>query len=477
VPGFRFAREPLQTQDQECDADDDCRVEYVEDHGFIPLPLLDQTGSKEFVRSSKGLCAGRVRGFCRVVIFRQRKRAHPVRGKDRSPPGFHNSISRTDFLPVICGPRAHERKFDMPVKCLPAKPSLDHLKYQAKDLRKGHEARDSAVAQRIREFHPRFARASDAEIFAASFSLSDAQLTIARESGFSSWSRLKRHIEKPTLADRLDLPHHERIEDAELRRAVHLLDAGDVAGLREYLKQHPDVVHQRALFEGGNYFQNPTLLEFAAENPTRQGKLPANIVDVVRVIVEAGASQTALNVTLALAATGSVAQESRLQVPLIDLLCAHGADPNSAVRAAALHGGLESMNALLRHGAAVDLVVAATLGRFEDVRRLLPDANSQDKQLALSQAAQLGYVEIVRLLLDAGADPNRYNPVGHSHTTPLHQAAAYGPEHIVRLFVERGARVDVKDILWQGTAADWAGHVGRKKIESYLRSKEIKSDP
>ena len=95
----------------------------------------------------------------------------------------------------------------------------------------------------------------------------------------------------------------------------------------------------------------------------------------------------------------------------------------------------------------------------------------------LSLACTNGNRDMVELLLDAGADPNRYNPVGHSHTTPLHQAAAYGPEHIVRLFVKRGARVDVKDILWQGTAADWAGHVGRKKIESYLRSKEIKSDP
>jgi Ankyrin repeats (3 copies)/Ankyrin repeat len=358
----------------------------------------------------------------------------------------------------------------MPVKRLPSKPNLDHLKYQARDLRKELETHNPAAAQRIREFHPRFARASDAEIFAAPFTLSDAQLTIARESGFPSWTRLKKHIEKPTLADRLELPHHERIEDTELRRAVDLLDAGDVAGLRAYLKQYPDVVHRRALFEGGNYFQNPTLLEFAAENPVRRGKLPANIVDVAKIIVEAGAGQTALNVTLALAATGSVPYECRAQIPLIDLLCAHGADPNSALQAAALHGNLESVNALLAHGAVADLVVGATLGRVEDVRRLLPHASPRDKQLALSQAAQHGHLEIALLLLDAGADPNRYNPVGHSHTTPLHQAAAYGPEEIVRLFVERGAKLDVKDILWQGTPADWAAHVGRRKIEAYLRS-------
>jgi hypothetical protein len=69
---------------------------------------------------------------------------------------------------------------------------------------------------------------TDAEIFAAEFKLSDAQLAIARESGFPSWARLKARIEKPTLADQLNLPHHQRIEDAEFRRAVELLDAGDV---------------------------------------------------------------------------------------------------------------------------------------------------------------------------------------------------------------------------------------------------------
>ena len=74
----------------------------------------------------------------------------------------------------------------MPVRRLPPNPSLDHLKYQAKDLLKEHAARDAGAAQRIREFHPCFSRGTDAEIFAAQLKLSDAQLTIARESGFPS---------------------------------------------------------------------------------------------------------------------------------------------------------------------------------------------------------------------------------------------------------------------------------------------------
>jgi hypothetical protein len=361
----------------------------------------------------------------------------------------------------------------MPVKRLPSNPNLDHLRYQARDLLKAHAGRNPGVAQRVREFHPRFNRTTDAEIFEAQLSLSDAQLTIAREYGFPSWTRLKRHIEKPTLSDRLNLPHHERIEDATFRRAVQLVDAGDVAGLREHLKRHPNLAHQRVVFEGGNYFRNPALLEFVAENPVRHGTLPQNIVQVATAILEAGVEQSALNETLMLVATGSVSRECRVQLPLIDLLCDHGADPDSAIEAAALHGELEAVNALIGRGARVSLPVAAALGHIEDFRRLLPGADSRNRHLALALASQFGRVEIARLLLDAGEDPNRYNPVGgHSHSTPLHQAAGAGNDELVRLLVERGARLDLKDILWQATPADWARHAGRTEIEAYLRAQD-----
>ena len=361
----------------------------------------------------------------------------------------------------------------MPVKRLPANPNLDHLKYQAKDLLRDHAFRGQGVSQRIREFHPRFARATDADIFDAQLKLNDAQLTIAREHGFPSWARLKRHIQSPTLSDQLNLPHHERIEDATFRRAVNLLDAGDVAGLRAYLVQYPNLVHQHVVFEGGNYFHNPTLLEFIAENPVRRGTLPKNIVEVAKVILDAGPSQSALNETLMRVSTGSVPRKCRVQIPLIDLLCDHGADPDSAVQATALHRELEAVNALIRRGARIDLPVAAALGRIKDAHQLLSSASGNDRHLALTLAADFGHVEIVRLLLDAGEDPNRYNPIGgHSHTTPLHQAAGGGHDEVVRLLVDRGARLDMKDILWQATPADWARDGGRTEIEAYLRALE-----
>ena len=241
-----------------------------------------------------------------------------------------------------------------------------------------------------------------------------------------------------------------------------------------WLLDHPNLVHQHVLFEDANYFRNPTLLEFVAENPVRHGTLPANIAEVTRVILDAGADQdrSALNQTLELVCSGRVPRECGVQRALIDLLSDRGADPSRAMSAALVHAEFEAVNALIARGAPVDLTAAAGMGRIEDARRLLATASSEDRHRALALASQFGHTGIVRLLLDAGEDPNRYNPAGfHAHSTPLHQAAC-GHEETVLLLVERGARLDAKDTMWQATPAEWAKHEGQPKIEQYLLALE-----
>jgi ankyrin repeat protein len=127
----------------------------------------------------------------------------------------------------------------------------------------------------------------------------------------------------------------------------------------------------------------------------------------------------------------------------------------------------------VRRGARVDHIAAAAgLGRLADAARLLADADGESRHRALALAAQHGHTEIVRLLLDAGEDPNRYNPAGnHAHSTPLHQAALAGHAAVVRLLVERGARLDIKDTVYQGTALGWAEHAGQHGIAEFLRSR------
>jgi len=168
-----------------------------------------------------------------------------------------------------------------------------------------------------------------------------------------------------------------------------------------------------------------------------------------------------------------------VQVALVDVLVDFGAsvEPHgegswtSPLLTALTFGFSDAAEALVRRGARVDTVAAAAgLNRLADIERLLPSADAEDRHRALALAAQLGHAEAVRRLLDAGEDPNRYNPrAGHAHTTPIHQAAWNAHMDVVRLLVERGARLDLRDTIYQGTPLGWAVYSKREDIAAYLR--------
>lgn len=354
----------------------------------------------------------------------------------------------------------------MPQKTLPPNPDLDHLRHQARDLRRSLRAADPRACQWVREFHPCLGSGDDAAIAAAPFALADALLTVARIYGYSSWANLKATVQKGGVPDP-ETPLWDRIADPAFRRAVDLIDAGDEAGLRTHLAAHPTLVRRRVYFHAGGYFGKPTLLQFVAENPIRHETMPPNVVAVARVLLDAGAD--ADDGTLGLVATGRVPRECGVQIPLIDLLCDRGAAAGS-LGAVLAHGEFAAAKALLRRGAPLDLPTAAALDRLDDARRLLPEADAAGRHLALALAAQHGRTEVVRLLLDAGEDPSRYNPPGaHAHSTPLHQAVVHGHLDTVRLLVERGARTDLKDTLFDGTPLGWAEYAGENGIAEYLR--------
>jgi catechol 2,3-dioxygenase-like lactoylglutathione lyase family enzyme len=73
-------------------------------------------------------------------------------------------------------------------------PNLENLKKQAKQILRWHRERHYPVAAQIREHLPRFANMSDSEIVAASFKLSNAQESVARQQGFDSWQALKTEL-------------------------------------------------------------------------------------------------------------------------------------------------------------------------------------------------------------------------------------------------------------------------------------------
>jgi len=271
-----------------------------------------------------------------------------------------------------------------------------------------------------------------------------------------------------------DKPYHERITDEDFRMAVEFIDTGNAARLETHLRQRPGLVNQHIKFDEEGYFNNPCLLNFVAENPVRHGIVSKNIVAVTRTILEAGAKQNVqqINYTLGLVSSGRVARECHFQIPLIDLLIEYSADPNGAMLAALAHGEFEAAEFLIQKGARISLPVAAATGRYMEFRALLPASVKEERRLSLAFAAQHGHAGILKLLLEMGEDPNRFNPDGaHMFSTPLHQAVIFGHEDIVKLLVEAGASLNLQDTIYHGTPLDWAIYVKNIQIENYLRSK------
>ena len=68
------------------------------------------------------------------------------------------------------------------------------MKSQAKQLLKAYKAGTFDALQGIRALFPKLSDATDIEIQNAAFGLQDAQLVIAREYGFASWTQLKAEV-------------------------------------------------------------------------------------------------------------------------------------------------------------------------------------------------------------------------------------------------------------------------------------------
>src|SRR5580698_8078594 len=83
----------------------------------------------------------------------------------------------------------------MPDRELPARPNLEQYKKQAKELVKNHSLGAPDALERSGRHHPRLHSLAKPDIQRAPFSLTDAQLVIAREHGFESWPKFAQHIE------------------------------------------------------------------------------------------------------------------------------------------------------------------------------------------------------------------------------------------------------------------------------------------
>jgi ankyrin repeat protein len=180
----------------------------------------------------------------------------------------------------------------------------------------------------------------------------------------------------------------------------------------------------------------------------------------------------------------------------VRLLLEHGADPNgygtrhpiyhgrASLEEAAMHGHPEIVAMLEQAGArnALDdvdvFICVATAGdRTRAEAMLRDDPGLRDQAIArrpeqVVRAAAANRVDAVALLIELGFDVNALDRTTPLHIVALHEAARLGNMEMIRLLVEHGADPNVRDSGYDATPAGWAEHFEKPEARDYLRALE-----
>ncbi|ROP42382.1 ankyrin repeat domain-containing protein [Saccharothrix texasensis] len=315
---------------------------------------------------------------------------------------------------------------------LPARPDLDHLRHQARDLLRAARRDDAAALARVRAVSDRVVLAS-------------AQLAVAREHGFPSWAGLKLEVE---------------------RRDV--LNRRDPTRLAELLARHPEAATTR-MENWADHRKGADVLGYLAmlRLDHRRLGLPRDLPGsdaAARALIDAGAP---VDGHPGDQETPLITAASCGDVGVAEVLIAAGADldataaPDSggvpggtAVEHAAVFGMTEVLDLLVAAGARVDSPeMAADLSAWPP-ERLGP----QCRLRSLVFAADHQRLEVVDRLVAAGTPVNEAD--ADWQRLPLHVAAANGKPAGVRRLLAHGADPTLRDPRHLRTPLEWCERSG-----------------
>jgi ankyrin repeat protein len=360
----------------------------------------------------------------------------------------------------------------LPAVPLPEEPSSEHLRKQAKDLRRAVRASDPAALAEVAEHHH---DGLPGRLPAEEFPLHAAQLVVARRYGFASWARLKRHLEVVERysrfparmeaagpADQADaflrlacLTYEDDQPErrAEARRvlmehpgisegSVHVAAAvADTAALRSILDADPAAARR----EGGPYRWEPLFyLAYARHDPAIGGD---SVLAAARLLLEAGANPNAgylwhglptpFTVLTGVFGEGELGPVRQPRHPhslaLARLLLQAGADPNDgqALYNRMFEPGNDHLELLLEFGLGT--------GDGGPWHRRLSDALDTPAEMVrgeLAWAITHGMTERVRLLVSHGIDVTAPLRDG---TTATAMAATTGHADLIEYLIAHGA--------------------------------------
>lgn len=323
---------------------------------------------------------------------------------------------------------------------LPARPDLDQLRHQAKDLLRAAKSGDAAALARIRTVSDRLM-------------LATAQLTVARTYGFPSWRRLKTEVSRREILNSRDVGRLTALiaDEPSLATAdlAHWCDHPNGAAPLNYIAMLRFDAQRLGLPRdlSGTGAVAKALLDAGAPVDGHPGESETPLMtaasygdaEVARVLIEAGAD---LDATAAPDAGG---------VP-----------GGSALLHAAVFGMTDVVNVLVEAGARVrGIEEAAAAG---DVTGWLTNETPMQARIrALVIAADHERLDVIDQLIAAGT------PIDASDAQwgrqALRIAARNGRVASVRRLLAHGADPNVRDAVYNRTALDWC-RPGHRDLDS-----------
>jgi ankyrin repeat protein len=364
-----------------------------------------------------------------------------------------------------------------PQSFLPPRPSLEQLRKQAKELLRDLRRGDATAVARLRTHGARTARNAPLE----SIALADAQFILAREYGFPSWAKLKRHVQSLERPGDFD----EAIWGRDTWPFLVAVYEGRAATVRELLRADPTLARA----------------EYAYMQPLHYA-VRGGRVGMVRLLLDAGADPRAEGWSGRIGDDTPLARaRDREQDEIIELLEAAAARPLPMVpprNVRTTSPWRELEDAMFKLCGQGDLA-----GALEMIR-----AHPGIAQAGLYEAVHHEHPDIVRLLLDHGADPTIpwrwacwYTPLMHSlrYAEPRYEIAQWlidrgvhpddtnglgmasmhilaneGTTAATAWLLERGADIHLRDREFESTPLAWAARAGREDMVTFLLSRGAK---